>query len=134
MPFQVAMSKRFNTLFAGLSEEEAVRLVQVDLSILENPGTKYHAATKLGANVANKSLELLLSIAEKPADNLYVRISKRRVTEALGRRKNPHALCLLYAALTCPDEQPVVNAADAITRIGASLTLRQRSQLMSALD
>ena len=128
------MSERFDTLFAGMSEEIAIKTLGTDPSELSNPGLKYLAATRLGACTSLDSLEQLITAASKYSDNLYERITRRKALDALGRRKNPLALPTLLNALSLDDEPCVVNAADAIARIGSELDPSAQSLLLNALE
>ena len=128
------MSERFDTLFAGMSEEIAIKTLGTDPSELSNPGLKYLAATRLGACTSLDSLEQLITAASKDSDNLYERITRRKALDALGRRKNPLALPTLLNALSLDDEPCVVNAADAIARIGSELDPSAQTLLLNALE
>ena len=128
------MSERFDTLFAGMSEEIAIKTLGTDPSELSNPGLKYLAATRLGACTSLDSLEQLITAASKDSDNLYERITRRKALDALGRRKNPLALPTLLNALSLDDEPCVVNAADAIARIGSELDPSAQCLLLNALE
>ena len=128
------MSERFDTLFSGMSEENALNLIITDPSELDNPGVKYLAASRLGACTSQQSLDRLIEVASKESDNLYERITRRKALEALGRRKQKTALPVLIDALTDQDEPTVVNAVDSIARIGAALTTTQQQQLLTALN
>ena len=128
------MSERFDTLFSGMSEENALNLIISDPSQLDNPGVKYLAASRLGACTSQQSLDRLIEVASKESDDLYERITRRKALEALGRRKQKTALPVLIEALTDQDEPTVVNAVDSIARIGASLTETQQQQLLTALN
>ena len=101
---------------------------------LKNPGEKYLAATRLGACSSMESLERLIEAGHNSSDNLYERITRRKALEALGRRKSPRALPVLIHALHSDDEPAVVNAADAIARIGAPLERSDIEALLQALD
>ena len=100
---------------------------------LKNPGEKYLAATRLGACTSAASLERLIEAGGNSSDNLYERITRRKALEALGRRKSPQALPVLIQALHSEDEPAVVNAADAIARIGAPLEQSGITALIQAL-
>ena len=127
------MSERFDTLFSGMSEENALNLIITDPSQLDNPGVKYLAASRLGACTSQQSLDRLIEVASKESDNLYDRITRRKALEALGRRKQKTAIPVLIEALLDEDEPTVVNAVDSIARIGATLTTTQQQQLLVAL-
>lgn len=127
------MGERFDTLFSGMSEEVAMATLRSDPAELKNPGEKYLAATRLGACSSAASLERLIEAGGNSSDNLYERITRRKALEALGRRKNPQALPVLIQALESEDEPAVVNAADAIARIGAPLEQSGITALIRAL-
>jgi HEAT repeat protein len=127
------MSERFDTLFSGMSEENALNLIITDPSQLDNPGVKYLAASRLGACTSQQSLDRLIEVASKESDNLYDRITRRKALEALGRRKQKTAIPALIEALLDEDEPTVVNAVDSIARIGATLTTTQQQKLLVAL-
>ena len=127
------MSERFDTLFSGMSEESAMEILRTDPGDLDNPGVKYLAATRLGACTSEASLQRLLETAGDLSDNLYDRITRRKALDALGRRKSPRAIPVLLEALDSADEPMVVNAADALARIGCPLTDNQQDALIQAL-
>ena len=127
------MGERFDTLFSGMSEEVAMATLRSDPAELKNPGEKYLAATRLGACSSAASLERLIEAGGNSSDNLYERITRRKALEALGRRKSPQALPVLIQALHSEDEPAVVNAADAIARIGAPLEQNGITALIQAL-
>jgi len=128
------MSERFDTLFSGMSEESAMSTLLRDPAQLSNPGLKYLAASRLGACTSPESLQRLIEAGGTISDDLYERITRRKALEALGRRKNPEALPVLITALRADDEPTVVNAADAIARIGSPLNNDQQAALLQALQ
>ena len=128
------MSERFDTLFAGMSEETAMETLLKPPAELNNPGLKYLAATRLGACQSPESLQKLLEAGANDSDDLYERITRRKALEALGRRKDNRALPVLLAALHADDEPTVVNAADAITRLGTPLNNVDQAELLQALQ
>ena len=92
------------------------------------------AATRLGASDSEESLDILIKASELSPEHLFNRITRRKAIEALGRRKSPKALPSLFQALSCTDEAAVINAVDAITRIGAPLTDTDHKNLLKALE
>ncbi len=128
------MAERFDTLFSGMSEEAAMTALRSNPADLDNPGTKYLAATRLGACTSEASLDRLIEAGSNTTDDLYERITRRKALEALGRRKNPKALPVLVQALKARDEPAVVNAADAIARIGSPLDPLEIRALIEALN
>lgn len=131
---KTTMSERFDTLFSGMSEETAMSTLLSPPGELSNPGLKYLAATRLGACSSPESLERLLQAGANTSEDLYERITRRKALDALGRRKSPKALPVLLDALQADDEPTVVNAADAIARIGIPLDCDGQICLIRALQ
>ena len=127
------MSERFDVLFAGLPEEKAIELLKTNPEELKNPVEKYTAATRLAACQSDESLEALIEAISLEQENLFNRITRRKVLEALGRRRDPRALPGLFSALAFDDEPSVINAVDSIAQIGAALEDEQRRTLLNAL-
>ena len=128
------MSERFDTLFSGMSEESALEILHTEPKDLDNPGVKYLAATRLGACSSEQSLLCLLETAGNLSEDLYDRITRRKALDALGRRKSPRAIPVLLEAMDSSDEPMVVNAADALARIGSALDHTQQDRMLSALN
>ena len=128
------MAERFDILFEGLEEEKALELLKTNPEELKNPVEKYTAATRLAACKSDRSLEGLIEATDLNPDNLFNRITRRKVLEALGRRRDPRALPCLFKALNFDDEPSVINAVDSIAQIGEPLTTSQSALLAKALD
>tara|TARA_Y100000991_G_scaffold168819_1_gene130560 strand:- start:178 stop:1374 length:1197 start_codon:yes stop_codon:yes gene_type:complete len=128
------MPERFDNLVEGLSEERALSVILADPDSLERPVDKYMAATRLGASDSEESLNTLIEAAQLNPENLFNRITRRKALDALGRRRHPRALPVLFEALSCSDESAVINAVDSITKISAELDSGQQAQLLKALD
>ena len=105
-----------------------------DPETLDRPVDKYMAATRLGASDTEESLDILIKASELSPEHLFDRITRRKAIEALGRRKSPKALPSLFRALSCTDEAAVINAVDAITKIGEPLTETDHNVLLRALE
>ena len=127
------MSERFDVLFAGLAEEKAIELLKTNPEELKNPVEKYTAATRLAACQSDESLEALIEAISLEQENLFNRITRRKVLEALGRRRDSRALPGLFSALRFDDEPSVINAVDSIAQIGSALNNEQRRALLNAL-
>ena len=127
------MPERFDNLVEGLTEERAMAVILMDPDKLERPVDKYMAATRLGASETQESLDVLLKASELSPDNLFDRITRRKAIDALGRRKSSKALPYLFNVLTCSDEAAVINAVDAITKIGEPLTDQDHDKLLATL-
>ena len=128
------MAERFDNLVEGLSEEQAIAVILADPDTLDRPVDKYMAATRLGASDTEESLDILIKASELSPEHLFDRITRRKAIEALGRRKSPKALPSLFRALSCTDEAAVINAVDAITKIGEPLTETDHNVLLRALE
>ena len=128
------MPERFDNLVEGLSEARALSVILADPDSLERPVDKYMAATRLGASDSEESLNTLIEAAQLNPENLFNRITRRKALDALGRRRHPRALPVLFEALSCSDESAVINAVDSITKISAELDSGQQAQLLKALD
>lgn len=128
------MAERFDNLVEGLSEKQAIAVILADPETLDRPVDKYMAATRLGASDTEESLDILIKASELSPEHLFDRITRRKAIEALGRRKSPKALPSLFRALSCTDEAAVINAVDAITKIGEPLTETDHNVLLRALE
>ena len=128
------MAERLDNLVEGLSEEQAIAVILADPDTLDRPVDKYMAATRLGASDTEESLDILIKASELSPEHLFDRITRRKAIEALGRRKSPKALPSLFRALSCTDEAAVINAVDAITKIGEPLTETDHNVLLRALE
>ena len=128
------MAERFDNLVEGLSEKQAIAVILADPETLDRPVDKYMAATRLGASDTEESLDILIKASELSPEHLFDRITRRKAIEALGRRKSPTALPSLFRALSCTDEAAVINAVDAITKIGEPLTETDHNVLLRALE
>ena len=115
------MPERFDNLVEGLTEERAISIILADPDSMERPVDKYMAATRLGASESEESLNTLIAAAQLSPENLFDRITRRKALDALGRRRHPKALPVLFAALSCSDESAVINAVDSITKISSEL-------------
>ena len=128
------MAERFDNLTEGLTEENAINLILADPEKLDRPVDKYMAATRLGASNTEESLQILLAATELSPENLYNRITRRKAIDALGRRKDPRAKPYLIKVLSSEDEAAVINAIDAITKLGKQLTKNEEKLLISTLE
>ena len=127
------MPERFDNLVEGLTEDRAMSVILADPETLDRPVDKYMAATRLGASDTEESLDVLIKAAELSPEHLFDRITRRKAIDALGRRKSTRALPTLFRSLSCTDEAAVINAVDAITKIGAPLTESDQRSLIKAL-
>ena len=128
------MARRFDSLFAGMSEQEALILARSSAEKLGNPVSKYIAVTRLGACNSQESLDQLVSCINLDTSNLYERIARRKAIEALGRRQDQRSIPHLIEVLdSSGDELAVINAVDAIVQINSTLDSCQAQSLSKAL-
>ena len=73
------MPQRLDILFEGLEEEKALELFKANPEKLRNPVVKYNAATRLAACTSDRSLEGLIEATDLNLDNLFNRITCRKV-------------------------------------------------------
>ena len=117
-----------------MSEEIALDLLSKPANSLSNPGLKYTAASRLAASTSPQSLQALVRCLDLSTDDLIEKITRRKAIEALGRRRDPNTLPLLLSSLEGQDEIAVVDAVDAIVKIGHPLDPEQQNRLAQALN
>lgn len=126
------MDKRFFNIF-GLTEEQAISIIDTPLNQLEDPSDKYIAVSHLINFSTEQSVAALVRAIEtsNPAE-LDERIVRRKAVESLGRLQAASALPVIRECLKDDDIYTVENAVWAIGEIGASDpdTLEQVSQLL----
>jgi len=130
----MANSKRFDGLFAWMSESNAITVLNQPSQELENPGVKYIAATRLGACTSEESLRALVTASCGEREDIFERITRRKAIEALGRRKDPSTLTVIHQALFSADEPTVVNAVDSLISMGLPLTQETNTALLNLLQ
>ena len=129
------MAERFDILVEGLSEEQALSLVLADTSSVERPADRYFAATRLGLSNSDESLnKLLTAVQELSITELYDKITRRKCIEALGRRKDQAAIPTLIEVLQCEDQEAIINAINALVRIGWMPEENEKTLLLSLLE
>ena len=129
------MAERFDVLVQGLSEADALSLLFADTACVERPADRYFAATRLGLSDSDKTLDALIRAThELKVDELFDRITRRKVVEALGRRKDPRSIPALFDVLGCSDTEAVINALSALTRIGWRPIEAEEDRLLELLN
>lgn len=125
------MDKRFFNMF-GLTEDQAIALLQTPLEQLNAPTERYVAAAHLINFPTERSINALIAAVENPSDDLYDRITRRKALESLGRLQAAKALPIIRNCLTDEDIYTVENAVWAIGEIGTQETaiLEEISQLL----
>lgn len=128
------MDKRFFNMF-GLTEDQAIALLQTPLEQLNAPTERYVAAAHLINFPTERSINALMAAVENPSDDLYDRITRRKALESLGRLQAAKALPIIRDCLTDEDIYTVENAVWAIGEIGTQETaiLEEISQLLDKL-
>jgi bilin biosynthesis protein len=111
------MDKRFANMF-GLTEDEAIALLQKPLDELEDKSERYVAASHLSNFATERSIQALISTIEEDNSDLYHRIARRKAIESLGRLQAKTALPTIANCLQDSDPYTVENAVWAIKDIG----------------
>jgi len=111
------MDKRFHNLF-GLTEDEAIALLETPAAQLEDKADRYIAASHLINFPTQRSINALIAAVQDPSTELYDRITRRKAVESLGRLQAAVALPAIRACLGDEDNYTVENAVWAIGEIG----------------
>ncbi|MFM6895795.1 MAG: HEAT repeat domain-containing protein, partial [Microcystis panniformis] len=116
----------------GLTEEQAIALLQTPTEKLNAPTERYVAAAHLINFPTERSINALIVAVENPSRDLYDRITRRKALESLGRLQAKKALAIIRDCLADEDIYTVENAVWAIGEIGTEETaiLEEISQLL----
>ena len=129
------MAERFDILVEGLSEEQALSLVLANTTLVKRPADRYFAATRLGLSDSDESLhQLLKAVRQLSISELYDKITRRKCIEALGRRKDHSAVPVLKEVLYCEDQEAIINAINALVRIGWTPDLSEQDMLLKLFE
>ncbi|WP_223265283.1 HEAT repeat domain-containing protein [Nostoc sp. 'Peltigera membranacea cyanobiont' 210A] len=108
------MDKRFFKMF-GLTEEEAIAIIDTPLEQLEDASDKYIAVSHLINFPTEQSIAALLrAIETSNPDELDHRIVRRKAVESLGRLQAQSALPVIRQCLKDDDIYTVENTVWAI--------------------
>jgi bilin biosynthesis protein len=112
------MDKRFFNIF-GLTEEQAITIIDTPLLELEDPSDKYIAVSHL-INFPTESAiaALIRAIENSNPDELDERIVRRKAVESLGRLQAKSALPTIRKCLQDDDIYTVENSVWAIGEMG----------------
>ncbi len=112
------MDKRFFKMF-GLTEEEAIAIIDTPLEQLEDASDKYIAVSHLINFQTEQSIAALVrAIETSNPDELDHRIVRRKAVESLGRLQAESALPVIRQCLKDDDIYTVENTVWAIGEIG----------------
>jgi bilin biosynthesis protein len=112
------MDKRFFNIF-GLSEEQAIAIIDTPLDQLEDPSEKYIAVSHLINFPTEQSIAALVrAIETSNPEELDERIVRRKAVESLGRLQATSALPVIQKCLQDDDIYTVENAVWTIGEIG----------------
>ncbi|MEH2184019.1 HEAT repeat domain-containing protein [Nostoc sp.] len=112
------MDKRFFKMF-GLTEEEAIAIIDTPLEQLEDASDKYIAVSHLINFPTEQSIAALVrAIETSNPDELDHRIVRRKAVESLGRLQAQSALPVIRQCLKDDDIYTVENSVWAIGEIG----------------
>lgn len=126
------MDNRFANLF-GLTEEQAIALLDTPLHQLAEDDSRYVAAAQLVNFPSEAAIQALIRAVQNTDDSLDNRIVRRKAVESLGKLKAQAALPVIAACLQDADAYTVENAAWAIAEIG-SQDAELLEQLAQCLD
>ncbi len=111
------MDKRFFNIF-GLTEEQAIAIIDTPIEQLDDPSEKYIAVSHLINFPTEQSIAALIrAIENSNPDELDQRIVRRKAVESLGRLKVESALPVIRQCLSDDDIYTVENAVWAIGEI-----------------
>jgi bilin biosynthesis protein len=112
------MDKRFFKIF-GLTEEQAIAIIDTPLEQLEDPSDKYIAVSHLINFPTEQSIAALVrAIETSNPDELDHRIVRRKAVESLGRLQVESALPVIRECLKDDDIYTIENCVWAIGEIG----------------
>ncbi|MBW4634969.1 MAG: HEAT repeat domain-containing protein [Iphinoe sp. HA4291-MV1] len=125
------MDKRFSNLF-GLTEEEAIALLDTPLDQLAEDDSRYVAASELVNFATERSINALIRAVQNTDPSLDNRIVRRKSVESLGKLQAKQALPIIRTCLADEDCYTVENAVWAIGEIGTqdSDILEEIAQLL----
>ena len=112
------MDKRFANPF-GLTEEQAIALLNTPLDELEDKSDRYIAASYLRNCPSEASIQALIAAVKNDRPELDNRIVRRKAVESLGRLQATVALPIIRDCLAEDDCYTVENAVWAIGQIGS---------------
>ncbi|MDZ7992418.1 MAG: HEAT repeat domain-containing protein [Nostoc sp. EfeVER01] len=130
------MDKRFFKMF-GLTEEEAIAIIDTPLEQLEDASDKYIAVSHLINFPTEQSIAALVrAIETSNPDELDHRIVRRKAVESLGRLQAQSALPVIRQCLKDDDIYTVENTVWAIGEIGTKEPeiLEEVAQLLDKPD
>lgn len=102
----------------GLTEEQAISLLETPLEQLAAPTEHYVAVSHLINFPTERSINALIKVVQNPSPDLYDRITRRKALESLGRLQAKTALATIRDCLNDEDCYTVENAVWAIGEIG----------------
>ncbi|WP_392350434.1 HEAT repeat domain-containing protein [Parasynechococcus sp.] len=114
------MTGAFDNIHPGLSQQEAIRLLQVPVAELESQSDPYMAAAHLINFPGPETESALLSLVRDPDESQPKRLARRKAVEVLGRLGCTAAIQAIGACLGRDDPYLVENAAFALQQLGCS--------------
>lgn len=111
------MDRRFANIF-GLSEAQAIALLQAPLDRLEDSSDRYVGAAHLANFPTERSIRALIDAVRDLNPATYHRIARRKAVESLGRLKATAAIPIIRSCLHDEDCYTVENAVWSLGEIG----------------
>ncbi|MDY6803699.1 MAG: HEAT repeat domain-containing protein [Cyanobacteriota bacterium] len=102
----------------GLTEEEAIALLNTPTEELADATDRYVAVSHLASFPTQRSIDALIEAVQKQGPDLYDRITRRKAVESLGHLRPKEALPVVRSCLSDEDNYTVENAVWAIGEIG----------------
>lgn len=115
-----ALTGAFDNIHPGLSQHEAIRLLQVPVDELESQSDPYMAAAHLINFPGPETESALLSLVRDPDESQPKRLARRKAVEVLGRLGCSDAIQPIGACLDRDDPYLVENAAFALQQLGCN--------------
>ena len=113
------MSSRFSNML-GLTEEEAIALLDAPSDQIGDGNSRYAAAAHLINFSSSASIQALIRAVQNTDDSLDNRIVRRKSVESLGRLQSAESIPVIRSCLLEDDCYTVENAVWAIGEIGVS--------------
>jgi bilin biosynthesis protein len=102
----------------GLTEDQAIALLNTPAEQLADPTDRYVAVSHLASFPTQRSIDALIEAVQSPGQELYDRITRRKAVESLGHLRPKEALPAIRPCLADEDNYTVENAVWAIGEIG----------------
>lgn len=111
---------RFDNIHLGLSHQEALRILQLPLEVLDSASDYYMAASHLINFPGDATETALLQLIAIDSAQQAIRLAKRKAVEVLGRLGAQQAIPAIGICLRSNDPYLVENSAWALQQLGCT--------------